>query len=116
MDIFMSVSVMFSGNIFIEGRYESILFVYANNILIRIIKILRKSSSSTKSTKFYKTLSCKNFSTKYQVFIFHVAVPFNKYNFYSVKVLLPRINPVITFTFLKEYYSMQRNVTVSNSL
>ena len=53
----MSVSVMFSGNIFIEWRYESILFVYANNILIRIIKILRKSSSSTKSTKFYKTLS-----------------------------------------------------------
>ena len=71
MDVFMSVSVMFSRNIIIESRHESILFVYANNILIRIIKILHKSSFSTNSTKFYKTLSCKIFpqSTKFSFFM-----------------------------------------------
>ena len=47
------------------SRYYS-QFVYANNILILIIKILHKSS-------FSKTLSCRNFSPKYQaLFIFHL--------------------------------------------
>ena len=103
---------MFSRNIFIKWRHESILFtiVYANNISIRIIKTLHKSS-------FPKVLSYRKFYPKYQALFFFssAAVPFNKYNFYSVKILHRR-NHVIAFTFLKECYSMQRNVTASNSL
>ena len=48
----------------VMSRYYS-QFVYANSILIRMIKILHKSS-------FCKTLSCRNFSLKYQaLLIFH---------------------------------------------
>ena len=57
---------MFSRNIFIKWRHESILFriVYANNISIRIIKTLHKSS-------FPKVLSYRKFYPKYQaLFLF----------------------------------------------
>lgn len=90
------------------SRYYA-LFVYAN-ISIRKLKILHK---------FCKVLQkpfLQNFIPKVASLDYFscAAVSFNKYNFYSVKIL--ERNSVNIFTFSKEHYSMYKNGTDSNSL